>query len=108
VGDEYSSARIFKGIYSVPAENDDITIYFIFSGMGLPRERVESLKREAEKHTNTMADKKRSSSDKMNVGLTKDRTTNAADKMMDKMRKNKSAVGKLISASRKDVLDRRR
>ena len=55
-----------------------------------------------------LADKKKLSAGKMNVGLNKDRATTAADKMLDKIRKNKSAVGKLISASRKDILDRRR
>ena len=108
IADEYSSARVFKGIYTTPSDNDDIQIYFIFSGMGLPRERVESLKKEADKHMSALTDKKRLSADKMNVGLNKDRTTTAADKMLDRVRKNKSAVGKLISASRKDILDRRR
>lgn len=108
IGDEYSSARTFKGIYSVPSDSDDITIYFIFSGMGLPESRVDSLKKEAERHTSAMSDKKKVSSGKMNVGLTKDKTTAAADRMMDKIRKNRSAVGKLISSSRKDILDRRR
>jgi cell division GTPase FtsZ len=108
IADEYSSARVFKGIYQVPSDNDDIQIYFIFSGMGLPRERVDSLKKEADRHMSALVDKKKMSADKMNVGLNKDRTTTAADKMLDKIRKNKSAVGKLISASRKDILDRRR
>lgn len=108
IADEYSSARVFKGIYQVPSDDDDIQIYFIFSGMGLPRERVDSLKKEADRHTSALVDKKKLSADKMNVGLNKDRTTTAADKMLDKIRKNKSAVGKLISASRKDILDRRR
>lgn len=108
VADEYSSARVFKGIYQVPSDNDDIQIYFIFSGIGLPRERVESLKKEADRHMTALVDKKKLSADKMNVGLNKDRATTAADKMLDKIRKNRSAVGKLISASRKDILDRRR
>jgi cell division GTPase FtsZ len=108
IADEYSSARVFKGIYTVPSDDDDITIYFIFSGMGLPRERIESLKKEADRHTTALVDKKKMSADKMNVGLTKDRTTTAADKMLDKIKRNRSAVGKLISASRKDILDRRR
>ncbi len=108
LADEYSSAKIFKGIYSIPSDSDDIQIYFIFSGMGLPKDRIDSLKKEAERHLSNLSDKKKISADKMSVGLDKDRTSTAADKMMDKLRKNKSAVGKLISSSRKDITDRRR
>ncbi len=108
LADEYSSAKIFKGIYSIPSDSDDIQIYFIFSGMGLPKDRVDSLKKEAERHVVNLSDKKKLSSDKMSVGLDKDRTSQAADKMMDKVRKNKSPIGKLISSTRKDITDRRR
>lgn len=108
IADEYSSARVFKGIYTVPSEDDDITIYFIFSGLGLPRERVESLKKEADRHMLALTDKKKNSAGKMNVGLNKDRTSTQADKMMDQLRNKRSAVGKLIASSRKDLLDRRR
>ena len=108
IADEYNSARTFKGIYTIPSDNDDISIHFIFSGMGLPKERVESLKKEADRHMSTLTNKKKVSVDRMAVGLDKDRTTTAADKMLDRIRKNKSAVGKLLYASRKDITDRRR
>ena len=106
ISSEYDSARSFKGVYAVPAEDDDITVHFVFSGLGLPNSRVSSLKAEAEKHMDTLANKKKSSSDRMTIDMGKDDTTSAADEMMSKIKRKKGAIGKLMSKSKK--VNRRR
>jgi cell division GTPase FtsZ len=99
VSDEFASAKSFKGVYGVPTDNDDITIRFIFSGMGLPKERVGSLKDEAKKHMETLADKKAKTN--MKVGLGKDRATSQIDRNIAKIKKSKGSIGKLMGAGKK-------
>jgi len=93
ITEEYESARSFKGIYAIPSDNDDITIRFIFSGLGLPKERVDNLKTEAKKHMETLDAKKKTTT--MGVDLGKDKTANKADRAMDKIKRKKSAIGRL-------------
>lgn len=93
ITEEFDSARSFKGIYPVPSQNDDITIRFIFSGLGLPKERVDSLKAESKKHMLALEAKKKNTA--MGIDLGKDQTTSKADRAMDKIKRKKSALGKL-------------
>lgn len=108
IADQYDSARTYKGVYALPSEDDDITIHFIFSGMGLPKDRVDSLKNEAKKHMENLHNKKKTSNDKMSIDLGKDKATSASDDIMDRIKKKKGAMGKLITSSRKPGADRRR
>ncbi len=41
---------IFKGIYTVDSPDDNVKIYSMFSGLGLPESRVSQLKKEAQAH----------------------------------------------------------
>lgn len=93
ISEECKSARSFKGVYAVPSKDDDITVHFIFSGLGLPQERVNSLKNEAKKLMENLDSKKKDV--KMGIDLGKDKTTSKADRMMSKLKKNRNAVGKL-------------
>lgn len=99
IADEYNSAKSFKGVYALAEDSDDITVRFIFSGMGLPKERVESLKNEAKKHMDILEEKKKNT--KMAVGLGKDKATNQADQMINRMKKKNSVMGKLMTATKK-------
>ena len=105
ISDEFGSTKSFKGVYAVPAENDDITIRFIFSGMGLPKERVASLKAEAAHHMNVLAKKKTNTS--MKVGLNKDKASSEIDRNINKLKKKKSAIGKLLGGGGKKPRRRR-
>lgn len=93
ITEEYDSARSFKGVYAVPSDNDDITVRFIFSGMGLPEERVNSLKTEAQKHMENLEKKRKATN--MGIDLGKDKATSEADRAMNKIKRKKSALGKL-------------
>lgn len=108
ISSEYDSARSFKGVYARPTDSDDISIHFVFSGLGLPKPRVESLKIEAEKHMDVLKNKKRVSNESMNIDMGKDATTSAADEMMSRIKRKKGAIGKLITKSRRGAVDRRR
>lgn len=108
IAESYDSARTYKGVYALPADDDSITMHFIFSGMGLPKDRIESLKNEAKKHMDNLQNKKKLSSDKMAIDLGKDKTTSAADDIMDRIKKKKGAMGKLITASKKSTFERKR
>jgi cell division GTPase FtsZ len=98
ISEECASARSFKGVYAVPSNSDDITVHFIFSGLGLPKERIDSLKNEAQKHMKNLDAKKKDI--KMGIDLGTDKTTSKADRMMGRLKKNRNAVGKLRNRDR--------
>lgn len=104
IAEEYKSARTFKGVYAVPSTDDDITVRFIFSGLGLPKERVESLKNEAQRHMQNLEAKKGKAAVGMSIDLGKDKTTSEVDRIMKKIEQKKSATGKLLN----NKFDRRR
>jgi cell division GTPase FtsZ len=104
IAEEYKSARTFKGVYAVPSTDDDITVRFIFSGLGLPKKRVESLKNEAQRHMQNLEAKKGKAAVSMSIDLGKDKTTSEVDRIMKKIEQKKSATGKLLS----NKFDRRR
>lgn len=104
IAEEYKSARTFKGVYVVPSDNDDITVRFIFSGLGLPKERIESLKNEAQRHMQNLEAKKGKAAVGMSIDLGKDKTTSEMDRIMKKIEQKKSATGKLLN----NKFDRRR
>ena len=108
ITETFDSAASFRGIYAVPTDSDDITIHFMFSGLGLPRGRVETLKADAQKNMDALLAKKTNIGGKMSIDLGKDKNLSAADSMMSQIKKNKSAVGKLLGAPKKNVIDRRR
>lgn len=95
ITEEFDSAKSFKGIYGIPSDDEDITIRFIFSGLGLPKERVDSLKNEAKKHMEALEAKRKKTS--MGVDLGKDKTKSQADRAMSKVKRKKSGIGKLKS-----------
>jgi hypothetical protein len=94
IADEFDSAKSYKGIYAVPSEDDDITVRFIFSGMALPKERIESLQAEAKKHMDVLEAKKKTTH--MKVATGKDRATDEIDRMIAKAKSKKTGIGKLL------------
>lgn len=98
ISDEYASAKSFKGVYAIPSDDDDITVHFIFSGMGLPKERVSSLKEEAKRHMDNLLAKKGNTM--MKVGLGKDKATSEIDRNIERMKKKNSSIGKLLGGGK--------
>jgi len=94
ISDEFDSAKAFRGIYAVPGDSDDIQIHFMFSGLGRPESRVESLKAESEKHLKILKDKKANT--KITTSSSNDGSDEVARKI-ERIKKRKTGVGKLLN-----------
>lgn len=105
IQDEFDSAKSFKGVYAIPSENENVTVRFIFSGMGLPKERIDSLQTEAKKHMDNLEFKKKNT--KMHLTTGKDRATDEVDRRIAAAKKKKSGIGKLIGGGPKKITRRR-
>jgi len=98
---ELCNGEIFKGLYVMAdmKEEDGIKVFSYFSGLGLPDERLSSLKSEIKELASKAKVKEegRSLTLKLDTGLTD--TATAAEKIKAKIANNKSAFGKLMGNS---------
>ena len=95
---------IFQGIYAVDTNENVVTVYSMFSGLGLPDSRIQQLRNEA-KESQAKAQKKdqeRNLTLKLDVG---DQTVNAAEEIKKRIQNKKSKFGGLVN---KAVIDRRK
>ena len=99
--------RVFRGVYEVPSNDNILRIYSFFSGLGLPEERVNEMKLEAEKHMEILSKKEDNRATAMNIDVGKTKTTSAVDAMHKKIKNKGSAMSKLKRQSKR-VVDRRR
>jgi len=95
---------IYKGIYTVPSNRDVVKVYFMFSGLGLPTERIDQLKQEAKERMNQIKDKdvQRNLSLHLDTGV--ESTISEAQKIKQKIEASKSPFAKLLKGN----LDRRK
>lgn len=105
---EYNSARTFKGVYAMPSDTDELKVHFIFSGMSLPKARIESLQKEAKKHMKNLEDKKKVSKAHMQIDRGGDRASHESDQMLRRLKNKKGVMNKLIKGGKRKVVDRRR
>jgi cell division GTPase FtsZ len=99
-----SPLGVFRGIYSVDTPDDAVTVYSIFSGLGLPSLRIEQLQTDA-KERMAKAEQK---DEERNLSLkleTKDENVSAAEAIKKRIEAKKSSFGKLHNAA---VIDRRK
>lgn len=108
ISEEFRSAKVFKGIYAVPSGDDDISVHFVFSGLGLPRERIDGLKNDAKKNMEVLMAKKGAVADKMVIDLGKDKTPGSSDNIIGKIKKRNGVVGQMIRGDNKILTNRRR
>jgi cell division GTPase FtsZ len=97
---------IFKGIYSIDEMADnEVKVYTMISGLGLPTSRVEELKKSAQQLIGSakVKDEVRTSKLTIDTGITD--SSSAAQKIKEKIAQKSSAFGKLMSGS---VVDRRK
>jgi cell division GTPase FtsZ len=90
------STRVFRGIYEQETGDDALYIYSIFSGLGLPKQRVEELKSEAETHMKVLEQKEENKAN-MTIDLGKGKTTSASDQIYNKIKNKSSAMGKIMN-----------
>ncbi len=94
---------VFKGIYTIESDEDVVKVYSMFSGLGLPEDRVAQLKTEAkERMAQTEAkDDNRNLSLKLDAG---EATITEAERIKKRIQAKKSSFGKL----HKNAIDKRR
>jgi cell division GTPase FtsZ len=95
---------VFRGIYSVDTDEDAVTVYSMFAGLGLPEDRVQQLKEDS-KGRMAQAEKK---DEERNMALKVDageETVSAAEAIKKRIAAKKSKFGKLHG---KAVIDRRK
>jgi cell division GTPase FtsZ len=98
--------QVFRGVYEVP-DQDNLRVYSLFSGLGLPEERIGELKAEAERHMAALKGKEDNRASNMTIDVGKTQAVSAADALHKKIKTKKSAMGK-IKRNSKRVIDRRR
>ena len=103
-----NNATIFKGIYEADTEGA-IKIYTLFSGLGLPRERIEKLKEEAAKGMEAQQKKDDNRATTMEMDYNTDNVKNDVKKIHEKIKRQRSAFGKLTqNAKGGGIIDRRK
>jgi cell division GTPase FtsZ len=94
---------IFKGIYTIDSDEDNIKVYSFFSGLSLPESRVSSLKKEVNTQMQKVKEKEERRALNLNLDIGKEQNVSAAKKIQEQIAKNNSAFGKLVG----NVVDRR-
>lgn len=102
IGDACESPlAVFHGVYKEESDDDCIKVYSMFSGLGLPEERIEQLKAEA-KEKMSLAQKKddeRKMHMKVDIG---EETVNKAEEIKRKIKQKSSSFNKLHGGAVKD------
>jgi len=99
--------RVFRGVYESSGKDNVLHIYSFFSGLGLPEDRIQELKLEAEKHMEILKSKENSRASTMVIDMGRTQTVSAADALHKKITQKHSAMGKLTNNSKR-VIDKRR
>lgn len=100
-----SAQGVFKGIYATDMSDNVVKVYSFFSGLGLPSDRVEQLKKEAKAHTDSLKNKNEQRNLSLNLDTGKEEAVSQAQKIKDKIAAKTSAFGKFTQAV---VQDRRK
>jgi len=112
ISEQTNGASIFQGIYSSGSTsdgaNDAVKIYSWFAGLGLPKDRVDSLKRESAMQSEIAAEKEKNRASAMVLDLGEDKVNSVTEEVSRKIKKKKSGFNKLQRTSRKSIIDKRR
>ena len=88
-------ANLYRGLYKDNNPKNCLTVYTIFSGLGLPRARVETLLREAQTAMQNV-EQKVTNKNKMNISL--DNSVSSAEQQgYDNIKQDSTAFGRLAS-----------
>jgi cell division GTPase FtsZ/glycosyltransferase involved in cell wall biosynthesis len=112
ISEQTNGASIFQGIYgsgsTSDGANDAVKIYSWFAGLGLPKDRVDSLKRESAMQSEITAEKERNRASAMVLDLGGNKVNSVTEEVSRKIKKKKSGFNKLQRTSRKSIIDKRR
>lgn len=103
ISEQTNSAATYRGMYVVDNGNSNIKIYSWLSGLGLPVERINSLKAESVMQTAQAEEKEHGRANSMNLELGEKTITAAAD-IHKKIQQKNSAFNKLSGG----IIDRRK
>ena len=96
-----SPEATYKGMYQTNEKEDVIKIYTFVSGLGLPNERIETLKKEIGEQQINLKAKDVERGQKLKIDLSKDSTTTEAERIKAKISAKLSGFGKLNNLGRK-------
>jgi hypothetical protein len=108
ISEQTNGASIFQGVYSVESESDSVKIYSWFAGLGLPKDRVENLRRESQEQAAIATEKERNRGAAMTLDLGEDKVNTVAQEVNRKIQKKKSSFSRLQRGSRGSIIDRRK
>lgn len=104
-----AGTKIYRGLYQIDNNENELTVYSFFAGLGLPSARVEELKAESEKYMKLLEGKEEARSTNMKIDLNKTQAVSDTDKMHKRIKMKNSALGKLNKNSdKRRVIDKRR
>jgi cell division GTPase FtsZ len=108
ISEQTNGASIFQGVYDVESDKDSVKIYSWFAGLGLPRDRIESLRNESRAQEKIAAEKEKLRASAMNLDLGEDKVNSVADEVHRKIQKKKSGFSRLQRGSKGSIIDKRR
>ena len=103
-----NGASIFQGVYDVDSDEDSVRIYSWFAGLGLPKDRIENLKKESQAQAMIASEKEKNRSMAMSIDLEEDTTNSLAREINRKIKNKTSSFNKLQVGSRASIIDKRR
>ena len=107
ISDATNNANIFQGVYDVHTKSDSVKIYTWFACLGLPKTRIETLKKQSKELEELARSKEKSRASAMTLDLGKDMTTSVSDEINRKIKKKNSAFSK-FQRGRGSIIDARR
>jgi len=108
ISEQTNGASIFQGVYAIDSDSDSVKIYSWFAGLGLPKDRVENLKKESLEQSAIASEKEKNRMAAMTLDLGEDRVNTVAEEVNRKIKKKKSSFSRLQRGSRGSIIDRRK
>lgn len=109
ISEQTNGASIFQGVYSDESV-EGIKIYSWFAGLGLPQDRIDSLKKESKAQTEIAAGKEKSRASAMTLDLEENKVSSVKEEIERKIKSKNSGFNRLQGGGTKrdSIIDKRR
>ena len=111
ISEQTNGASVFQGVYDVDSDTDSVKIYSWFAGLGLPKDRIDSLRKESKLQAAVASQKEKNRGSAMTLDLEEDQVSTVASQINRKIQKKKSGFNKLqrgAGQGRPSLIDRRK
>lgn len=109
ISEACDNPQLVSGIYEMPIDEDVVRVYTIFTGLGLPAKRIESLKEDASSQMANIREKEKNRMSQMSVEYSSNDTKSKTEEINRMIKQKKSAFGQLTrNANSRIKKDRRR